>query len=328
MAKGGFYGVQGGRKPGVYNTWDEAKTWGTGAAGARVKKFSSRAEAEVFAAVSSPVESGVASSSASAGRTYLDCQYSEKDEAKALGARWDVQRKAWYVPEGLAVQLFIKWMPDVSNSAGKRTFACAGEARASDEEVAPIKRPRVVSATPGAGSFPPGVEQLWLYTDGSCPGNQNVQTQHNPAGWGVCIVRPGGSEPLAELYGPVVTDQSEPGYLGAEVGSNNTGELSAICEALRWLRDERRHGPVGAAIRYDSTYAANIASGLFKAHKNKRLAAEAQRLFREVSALHTVALEHVRGHTGERWNERADQLANLGAAGRRSVPPHRPSGGA
>jgi ribonuclease HI len=109
------------------------------------------------------------------------------------------------------------------------------------------------------------------------------------------------------------------------VGSNNTGELSAICEALRWLQEERQ-SPVAATIRYDSTYAANIASGAYKASKNKLLAAEAQRLYREVSGVHALALEHIRGHTGERWNERADQLANLGSAGLRSVPPHRAQG--
>nr|WP_232102429.1 DUF5710 domain-containing protein [Stutzerimonas stutzeri] len=26
--------------------------------------------------------------------------FAEKDEAKALGARWDPQAKVWYVPEG------------------------------------------------------------------------------------------------------------------------------------------------------------------------------------------------------------------------------------
>ena len=30
---------------------------------------------------------------------YLNCPYSEKDEAKALGAWWDTTKKKWYVPE-------------------------------------------------------------------------------------------------------------------------------------------------------------------------------------------------------------------------------------
>jgi putative DNA primase/helicase len=35
------------------------------------------------------------------GRTYLAVPYREKDEAKALGAKWDKQAKSWYAPEGV-----------------------------------------------------------------------------------------------------------------------------------------------------------------------------------------------------------------------------------
>ena len=30
-------------------------------------------------------------------RAYLDCPIYEKDDAKALGARWDPDRREWYV---------------------------------------------------------------------------------------------------------------------------------------------------------------------------------------------------------------------------------------
>lgn len=48
--------------------------------------------------------------SADGGRVYIDCPYEERDEAKALGAKWDWQRKKWYVPGGLDVAEFSKWM--------------------------------------------------------------------------------------------------------------------------------------------------------------------------------------------------------------------------
>ena len=32
---------------------------------------------------------------------YLSVPYTEKDEAKAAGARWDKKAKAWYVPPGV-----------------------------------------------------------------------------------------------------------------------------------------------------------------------------------------------------------------------------------
>ena len=45
-------------------------------------------------------------------------------------------------------------------------------------------------------------------------------------------------------------------------------------------------------MRYDSKYAANIASGAFKAHKNKALAATARSLYSEVVGSWQLRLEH------------------------------------
>jgi ribonuclease HI len=47
-------------------------------------------------------------------------------------------------------------------------------------------------------------------------------------------------KPIAELFGPVVTDESDPLFMGADGHSNNTGELQAIAEALLWLKDTER----------------------------------------------------------------------------------------
>ena len=33
-------------------------------------------------------------------KTYLHIPYQEKEQAKALGARWDARQKQWYAPEG------------------------------------------------------------------------------------------------------------------------------------------------------------------------------------------------------------------------------------
>lgn len=48
---------------------------------------------------------------ASDGRTYLAVPYEEKDDAKALGAKWDRQAKAWYVPAGVELEAFQPWLP-------------------------------------------------------------------------------------------------------------------------------------------------------------------------------------------------------------------------
>ena len=42
---------------------------------------------------------------------YLNVPFAEKDQAKALGARWDNLAKQWFVPEGISAQPFVKWLP-------------------------------------------------------------------------------------------------------------------------------------------------------------------------------------------------------------------------
>ena len=44
--------------------------------------------------------------------TFLNVPYAEKDEARTLGARWNPTRKRWYVPPGVALDAFSKWMPE------------------------------------------------------------------------------------------------------------------------------------------------------------------------------------------------------------------------
>lgn len=43
--------------------------------------------------------------------TFLVVPFKEKDEAKALGARWDAGAKKWYAPAGLDLALFSAWLP-------------------------------------------------------------------------------------------------------------------------------------------------------------------------------------------------------------------------
>ncbi len=41
--------------------------------------------------------------------TYLIVPYSEKDQAKKVGAKWDKKEKSWYAPKGLPISNFIQW---------------------------------------------------------------------------------------------------------------------------------------------------------------------------------------------------------------------------
>jgi len=149
-----------------------------------------------------------------------------------------------------------------------------------------------------------------IYVDGSCYGNQNVRAKTCNAGWGVVILAP---NETIELFGPVVCGESQQGFLGAEVGSNNTGELSAICEALIYVRDTL--GCCEVCIYHDSTYAANVITGEMKAKKNKALVERGAALLLEARGSCDVTFEHVKAHSGHKWNDLADSLAKRGATG-------------
>jgi len=45
-------------------------------------------------------------------RTDLEVPFSEKDQAKALGARWDPQKRVWYAPADYNLGAFAKWLTD------------------------------------------------------------------------------------------------------------------------------------------------------------------------------------------------------------------------
>lgn len=42
----------------------------------------------------------------------LDVPFSEKDEAKRLGARWNPERRKWFIPAGVSPEPFQRWLKD------------------------------------------------------------------------------------------------------------------------------------------------------------------------------------------------------------------------
>ena len=47
----------------------------------------------------------------------LKVPFSEKDQAKSLGARWNAEAKLWYVPIGVEAAPFEKWLSSAANTA-------------------------------------------------------------------------------------------------------------------------------------------------------------------------------------------------------------------
>jgi hypothetical protein len=209
-----FYAVKEGRRPGIYTSWDQAKAQVDKYPGAVHKKFNVLSGAQEFMGDPS---------------------------ARIYGS--------YTLPP---------WEGECSNTA---TLAGRDSKRfrSDDDDVVWVatKRPthlladsssRATSSRAVAESSTPS---LLIYTDGSCLGNRNVETSNCPAGWAAVAVDPlNSSVAVAELYGPVITPsvrKAQPHLLpfdsGAEVGSNNTGELCGILEALLWVRSHFSTSP-------------------------------------------------------------------------------------
>jgi len=126
-----------------------------------------------------------------------------------------------------------------------------------------------------------------VYADGSCIGNPG------PGGWGVVVRDPAGVE--TELNG------SHPST------TNNRMELTGAIEGLRAT-------PAGAQVvlRSDSKYVVDSMTLHYKRNKNHDLW---ELLDAEVAA-RSVRFEWVRGHDTDAVNNRADELALMGANGR------------
>ena len=95
------------------------------------------------------------------------------------------------------------------------------------------------------------------YTDGVCDGN-GAQGTWGAAGWGAWICSKQHTA-LADLWGPVVVDPTDPFYCGCSNATNNTGELTGMLNALMWAKSQGGHETF--AIVYDSKYAKNITTG-------------------------------------------------------------------
>jgi ribonuclease HI len=150
-----------------------------------------------------------------------------------------------------------------------------------------------ITITPG----PPASEVVEIWTDGGCKPNPG------PGGW-AAILRFRGVERELSGADPATT--------------NNRMELTAVIEALTALKR-----PCDVTIHTDSEY---VRKGITEWIHNwkKRGWTTADRkpvknveLWQKLDALaqsHRVHWRWVRGHAGDPGNERADALANRGAA--------------
>jgi ribonuclease HI len=136
-----------------------------------------------------------------------------------------------------------------------------------------------------------------IWTDGACSGNPG------PGGWGA-ILRHGGRE--RELCG------------GEAPTTNNRMELTAAIEALEALKR-----PCRVALHTDSQYLRGGVTGWIHRWKRNgwrtadKKPVKNEDLWRRLDdavARHEVDWRWVKGHAGDKMNERADALARRGMA--------------
>ena len=101
--------------------------------------------------------------------------------------------------------------------------------------------------------------------------------------------------------------------LSSKQGSNNTGEVTAIIEALLFAHAEAF---TQVTIHSDSRWAINAITGRWRT-KHKALVAYAKSLLKANNL--RVKLQWIKAHAGHEGNERADQLANQGKMGSQRV---------
>ena len=89
-------------------------------------------------------------------------------------------------------------------------------------------------------------------------------------------------------------------------GTNNKAEVAAMIIGLRLIKN-----PIDSlTIISDSMYCVGCASLGWKRKKNVKLWEEFDKQFERVKQLcPSIEFKHVKGHSGDKWNERADKLA-------------------
>lgn len=297
LSKMPHYAVRYGHRPGVYSSWDEAKIHVMGFNGAVHKKFNTALEAAAFIGA----EGGYS-------KTHTSRSNPRSENSSRVSCNF----------------------PDSNIKMDDENFSTS---------LSDGRKRSIEGASSSASSLSP--HELVMYTDGACKGNQNVRDRDCPAGWGVVLLSSRG-DVIAEMYAPVELNSSSRDFLGADVKSNNTAELTAIGESLRFLRDKAQIfqcscssvacccSRPSVAMRYDSEYAAKTVYGAFNGEKNKELYLNIRKIYNEVikGGKYTegrlkgqqrrpinVIFEKVKGHSGDKWNDRADFLANQGAKG-------------
>ena len=142
------------------------------------------------------------------------------------------------------------------------------------------------------------MKTITIYTDGACSGNPG------PGGWGAVLIH---GETIRELSG------------GEPATTNNRMEMLGVIRALEALKERCK-----VKVHSDSAYVINCFRDRWYVRwerngwkNSKKEPVENRDLWERMIALvgsHDVEWIKVKGHSGDHWNERCDELARTEAA--------------
>jgi ribonuclease HI len=142
--------------------------------------------------------------------------------------------------------------------------------------------------------------KIIIYTDGACSGNQN---KVNKGGWGALLMQ---GDYEKEIFG------------GEENTTNQRMEIMAVIRALESLKNDNY--PI--EIYSDSAYVVNCINQKWYTNwerngwkNSKKQAVENRDLWETLLSLvrkYDVTFYKVKGHSGDKNNDRADTLARRG----------------
>ncbi len=137
------------------------------------------------------------------------------------------------------------------------------------------------------------MKEVNIYTDGSCSGNPG------PGGW-CCILTYGQAE--KKISG------------GARETTNNRMELQAVIEGIKALKEK-----CAVKVYLDSKYVADpfLKKWIYAWHKAGWIKTQGEpvknadlwKTLFELSLIHEVTFEYIKGHSGHKYNEECDKEA-------------------
>lgn len=217
-------------------------------------------------------------------KKYLYVPFAEKEEAKQLGARWDNDKKQWYVDTDKIsdVSIFEQW---TTQPAPKKTL----------QEAEPVDTKNLIDE-----DFS---DKVIIYADGASKGNPGV------GGWGVVIYHD--LNTTEEFFG------------GDKKATNNQMELKSAIEGLKKVEPTNKLIIVRSDSQYVCQGANEWLQNWKRNNwKTKNGEVKNQDLWKNIDSLiakfPVVTFEWIKGHNGDPGNEKADLLANQGCAAQES----------